>query len=62
MTSFVSTALEAIVRTHPAGKAGIVQFSNDVKVEMQPQTIALKAFSAKLDAMASLCFTACMCC
>jgi hypothetical protein len=51
MTQFIGTALASIVAEHPLARVGILQFSNDVRIELQPQAIDREMFDQKLATM-----------
>lgn len=51
MTGFVSTTVAAVAAAHPGAQAGLLQFSNDVRVELPPRPLEPSAFHAHLATM-----------
>lgn len=51
MTSFIGAALQNITSSHPLARVGILQFSNDVRVELPPQVVEQEVFDKKLETM-----------
>ncbi|KAK9829572.1 hypothetical protein WJX72_006550 [[Myrmecia] bisecta] len=45
MTQFIAQATTFFVKEHPESKVGVIQFSNDVRVELMPQKIDLDSFN-----------------
>jgi hypothetical protein len=57
MRAFVGTAINNIAAKHPDVTAAILQFSNDVRVEVAPQSLDSGAFSEQLSDMVRDCQT-----
>lgn len=54
MTGFVSTTVAAVAAAHPGAQAGLLQFSNDVRVELPPRPLEPSAFHAHLATMSRM--------
>lgn len=60
MTGFVRDAIDSIAAAYPEARAGVLQFSNDVRVEMAPQALDSDAFAAHLSSMVRVSPPACL--
>eukprot|EP00898_Chlorokybus_atmophyticus_P005802 jgi/Chlat1/6222/Chrsp44S05811 len=54
MTRFLKQAVESIKVTHELAKVGVIQFSNEVRIELAPRNITPAEFAQVVDEMARM--------